>query len=196
MVRMAGFRRVGRGQQPAFHAFKVKALSILERSGLKIHRRERGLDDIPVNLFVIHLRVLGRVGVQQLLVSAQERRGVDAPLVPDQREPTLRLENADELRANALTIEPVKRLAGGDEIDAVSGQRGRFSGGGDTDEAIIAPQQLFAGFSHFAIGFNAQNSLARLEEQLGQHQGSCGQLPSYPVFPVPVLLPLPKLPTE
>ena len=73
-----------------------------------------------------------------------------------------------ELRADALAIEPVKRLAGSDEINAVIGQRGRFRGRGDADEAIIAAQQLFAGLAHLAIGLNSQNSIARLEEQFGQ----------------------------
>ena len=164
MAGLARLRRVGRRKQPAPQCIVIEHLAVWQ------HRQADRLAayEIPhareVEFLVPDLGVIGGEGLQKRLVVAQKRRGIDVPVVPDQREPAAGLQNARKFRARPVAVEPVERLRGGDEIDTPDGQRRCLRRAVDTDEVRVVHQCPFARRAHLGVRFDAVES-ARVRQQ-------------------------------
>src|SRR5882724_3349995 len=122
---------------------------------------------------MVHLLVVRRVSQQQALIVRQEAGGVGSAIIPQQNNPAARTEDALELGAAAGAIEPVKGLAGGDKINALVWQCGRFRRRRDAGEARASSQQALACLAHFAIGLDAEDAVAVFsQKKLRQDAGA------------------------
>src|SRR4029077_20562741 len=79
---------------------------------------QEAADALRFGIGVFHLFVIGPEALQNIFVRARERRFLHAPIVPSDDHPAARLEDADELAAGGVRLEPVKGLSGRDEINA------------------------------------------------------------------------------
>ncbi len=86
------------------------------------------------------------------------------------------LTNADELAPRLLAIKPVGRLGGGDEVDAVIGESGRFCGSLHAGEMWIGAQKFLAGLAHVGIRFDAEHAIAILQQHAGEDAGAGGNI--------------------
>src|SRR5437762_12033951 len=82
-----------------------------------------------VNTFVVDLFVVRRAREQELLVFLEKGGAVGSAIVPNQNNPTAGVENAFEFFTAAGPVEPMKGLAGGNEIHTLSRQGGRLGRG-------------------------------------------------------------------
>src|SRR5437899_1542305 len=115
-------RRVRRRPQSSGKSLIVKLLAQGEDALLG----QRGLEKLMNHgsrALVAHLLIVSAISQQELLVVSQERRACGLALIPDQDAPPSRPQNADEFRAGAWQIEPVRGLGGGDEVDGSGAQR-------------------------------------------------------------------------
>src|SRR5581483_2897895 len=167
--RVARFRRVGGGHQPAKQALEIEHLPIREGAKCGSAGREESLDRGRIHVRVVHGGVIRGVGEQQVFVIFQKGRGEGPALVPNKGDPATRLENAHELAARAVGIKPMKRLAGSDEVCAVISERGGLRGAVDSAEIWTDGEQTFRRGAHFRVGFDSKNRIAVLEKKLGQN---------------------------
>src|SRR6266404_9381691 len=122
VARMTLKRRVRRRPESSGESFIVKLLAQAEDSLLGQSGRKK-LVDHGGRALVAHFLIVSAVSQQELLVVSQERGGCGLALIPDQDAPSVRPQNADEFRAGARQIEPVRGLGGGDEVDGSGAQR-------------------------------------------------------------------------
>src|SRR5262249_42825428 len=115
------------------------------------------------------LFVINRIIFQQLFVSDEKRRRGRDALIPDQRDPALRFENAGKLRTGFFPVEPVKRLSRRDEINARVVQRSLFRLRRHAVEARIAFQQSFGGLAHLPVRLDPVNQIAVPQKHLRQN---------------------------
>ena len=78
--------------------------------------------------------------LKHAFVLAGERRFFHAAVIPEDHHPPAGLKDASKFAARGLPFEPVKSLAGGDEIDAGVAERGGFGGAGNACEFLEAVQ--------------------------------------------------------
>src|ERR1700680_1762823 len=76
--------------------------------------------------FVANFLVVRSVGQQQLFVVTQKRRRICTALIPQQHEPSHRLEYPYEFPLGPPPVEPMPSLGGSDKIHAPVWQRGRL----------------------------------------------------------------------
>ena len=105
---------------------------------------------------MVHGGVIRPVGVQQLLVGPEERTVGDIAVVPEQHHPAAGLEEAEKFPARRRPVEPVERLTGGDEVHAVSRQRGGFRRAGDAGKIGVVTEHSFGSRAHVRVGFHGQ----------------------------------------
>src|SRR5581483_1882129 len=120
---------------------------------------------------MINFFVLARVTVQHVLVGG-EKWSVGQALVPDERDPAARLQNALELLAGTRAIEPVESLSGDDQLYAVAIQGCCLGAGGDAGEALVRFQEIFTRSPHLWVRFNAKDAIAVLQKQFGKEAGA------------------------
>src|SRR5260370_42251064 len=99
-------RRVGRRKQPALKSKVVKLLRYIE-GALPVWRGIEELIHCVCGAFMAHVFVVGAIGEQQLFVFTQEWSRVSEALVPQQDEPSSRVQDAGKFAARARAIEPV-----------------------------------------------------------------------------------------
>ena len=88
---------------------------MVEPALLKRRRIEKLINHLRSPL-VPHVRVVRAVSQQQLLIVAQKRSGIRDPFVPQQHQPSARLENANKFPPRPRAIKPVRRLRRSDKI--------------------------------------------------------------------------------
>ncbi|MEK6256259.1 MAG: hypothetical protein N2C13_02935 [Chloroflexota bacterium] len=116
--------------------------------------------------------VFGAVGVDDVFVSADDETGL-VTRVPNECDHAAGFEDALEFRFGFGAVEPVKGLGGGDEIDGMVGQGGGLGGGVEAGEIWIAAQTFFCDQAHGLVGFDCQNRVTVIEEELCE-QASAG----------------------
>src|SRR5690348_11879307 len=100
---------------------------LFKEGGVRVELRPRVPD----------VEVIVGVGAQEFFIGFEERCRVLTPRIPDEHEPTLRLEYASKFLAGLLYVEPMKSLARRHYVRAVGGQCGVFGGGGDANELRV-----------------------------------------------------------
>src|SRR6266568_6588874 len=162
-----GFHRgVGCGEQASAQALEIKHLRIVELRGLTLTRREESLQRAGLRVCGGDFFIVGSVANQKLFVFLQERRAFFLTLIPNNHHPAGCLEDARELGPRAFRIEPVKCLAGSDEVHGMVIERNRFSGSIHAAKSRTASQQALRRLTHFLIRLNPVDEVAVLEEQL------------------------------
>lgn len=169
---MAGFGRIRGGHEAAAQAVEIKVLRRGKYGAVKIAVAEECADVVGLDVFVAHGFVVGAVGFEKIFVGSEKGMRIHLTIVPNQHHPAARLENANEFRVGFFTVEPMKRLARGNELDGIGLQRSGFGGAVDAGEAWILCQQAFGGFAHFTVGFDAKDRIAVFEKKLGQDAGA------------------------
>src|SRR5215471_10537750 len=115
IFRIAGLWCVGGGKQAALEALVIKHLLISKSAGVKRSRRKKSLD-FGETALVAHFFVVRPVGEEQVFVRGEKWCRVRLPFVPDQDDTSGRLEDTLELSTRLFQLEPVRGLAGGNEI--------------------------------------------------------------------------------
>ncbi len=125
MLRMLRSRRVRRRQQPPFEPGIVELLPHGEHALLKRRRIEEFIHRVGGALMP-HVFVVGAKGQQELLVVAQERRGVGEALVPQKHQPSAGLQNAANSRRARSRSNQCAAWAAVTKSTLCIGQRGRL----------------------------------------------------------------------
>src|ERR1700675_510490 len=123
--RVAGMtleRRVRRRPQSSGKSVVIKLLPQAE-DALLGQRGRKKLMDHRGRAFVAHFFIVRAVSQQELLVVTKKGGTSGVALIPDQDAPSSGPQNADEFRAGARQVEPVRGLGGGDEVDGSGAQR-------------------------------------------------------------------------
>jgi hypothetical protein len=175
VIRMGGHGCVGGGQETAFEIGVGKFLVHVEEAGFVRRRREKVVDVVG-SVFVADFFIVCAVAEEKIFVVAEEGRGVGAAFIPDQDSPALGFEDAGEFRTSFGQIEPVRGLRCGGTIDALIGEVGGFGCSCDAGEVGIGGEQAFGGFTHLAIGLDADDSVAVVEEHAGEDAGTAGDV--------------------
>ena len=99
---LAGFGCVRRREQPPAQALKIEILRVIEARN-PVRATEEGRDRLRIffNVDVVDLVVIGSVGLQQGFVFTQKWAGGHVALIPDQRHPTARSQDAAEFGAGS-----------------------------------------------------------------------------------------------
>ncbi len=127
-------------------------------------------------ILVGDLFVVDGVAADEVLVGAQEGRGVNVAVVPDEDGPASRLEDARELDAGIVGTKPMEGLAGDNKVNARVRQARGFGAAIYHSEGGISGEIVFAGEAHFAIGFDSDDAVAVVEEYLRQHAGAAADV--------------------
>src|SRR5258706_10019251 len=107
-ARIVGGGRVGTGEESGFEPFVIEMLGVDEGARVVRIGGEKGGEGGAIDVLVADGVVVGGVALQELLVLAEERRGVGAALVPDENDVAAGTEDSRELGAGPLFIEPVE----------------------------------------------------------------------------------------
>src|SRR5438128_2955809 len=118
-----------------------------------------------------HLFVVRAVLQKHLLIGPQEWRRIEPALVPDQDDPALRLQNANEFPACFLLLEPVKGLPDDDEVNAVVGKRGCLCFSVNANEIYVTAEKPLCRGTHFSIWFDRVNHISMPQEQFRKYAG-------------------------
>src|SRR5690606_4872647 len=97
VARLAWRRGVGGGEQARPEPRQVEALPVREGRLLERRRAEETLQVGLADPLVADGPIVDGAALEQLLVGLHEGRATAAPLVPDQRDPAARPEDAGEL---------------------------------------------------------------------------------------------------
>src|SRR5581483_4170577 len=162
-LRVLALRGVGRREQAPLKPRIVEFLSQLE-DPLPKRRRSKKSADAGGRILVANFRVVSAIRLQELLVIAQERRGIGPALVPYENTPAVRLEDADEFLPCFVAFKPVRRLGRCDKIDAAIRQRRGFCPPGNAYQFRKRRQQSLTRFAHFRIGLDRENAISILEQ--------------------------------
>src|SRR4030095_1415049 len=112
------------------------------------------------SVFVPDVVVVSAIGQKQLFVGAQERRCINQSLVPDDDNPTIRPQDSFELFLRFGRVEPVKCLAGDDEIDARVIKCRRFSRAVDALKVLRASENRLSNGTHRCIWLDANHMIS------------------------------------
>jgi hypothetical protein len=106
MARPTFGRSVGTGEETAFEALEVEVLLIRKRVGGMWPHKEPAQRSC-VDVLMPHLGVISGKSEQQVLVGAQEGRGVEFALIPDEHYVSLWFQYAAELGTGLGCVEPM-----------------------------------------------------------------------------------------
>jgi hypothetical protein len=119
IARISFERGVGRRQKPAPEGFIVQHLFVSECLFAETVRRKEFRQRGRVDVGVAYGAVVGPKFLIQCFVIPQKWRGVRAPGVPHQNDPTVRLQDSREFALGSRHIKPVKCLPANHVIDAL-----------------------------------------------------------------------------
>ncbi len=88
--------------------------------------------------------------------------GCRLAVVPNERDPASRLQDAEELFFRLCAVEPVERLACCDEVDAVVWQDCIFRRGRNACEAGVLSKEPLARRSHLPVRLDPEDAASKL----------------------------------
>jgi hypothetical protein len=117
-----------------------------------------------------HVRVVGGEAAEHGLVVAVEGRVL--PLVPDEGDHASRTQDAHELGASLLCVEPVKGLRGRHERDGPVIELRRLRGSGARRIARLAGERALGGCAHRCVRLHADDARAGPEQEAREDPGA------------------------
>src|SRR5437899_2631032 len=129
---------------------------IIRQRSLKVRAAEEFSEHRRIDSLMIDLLMIGGESAQQLYIIPQKRCGIGTAIVTNEDHPSLRAQNAHELLTAALAVEPMKRLAGTDEINALVWQNSRLGSTGEAYELRKWRQHAFGGLAHFFVWLDCE----------------------------------------
>ncbi len=186
IVSLAGLGYVGRREQPPSQAIVIQLLLIVLLDQLEFVGRKESLQGIVAGqVFVRNLFVVDGVPSDEFFIGLEEVRRLDVAIMPDQHCPATWLQDTCELPASLRGPKPVKGLAGHNEIDTTRLQIRGLSAAIYRFE-IGPPRKIsFACHSHFQVGFDPNNAVPIVEEDLGQHARAASDIGNQMLGPQP-----------
>src|SRR5207247_6155008 len=173
VVRMT-FRRSERATaQTSAKSLPIQNLRIRQVARHKIIRFEEVTNVLDLWIRILHGFVVNAEALQQTLVITRELRFFHAAVVPEDHEPSTRLQDANEFAARRAGLKPMERLSGGHELHAGLQKRGGLSGAVYAGEAVVGSEMFFAGLTHGFVGLDTKDAITVFQEQLAQ-QASAG----------------------
>jgi hypothetical protein len=90
------------------------------------------------------------------------------PLVPDDDDPAIGLQDAREFAAGGVLIEPVEGLACSYEVHAGIVERGGLRRSVHACESVEGGEIFLASLSHGFVGLDAENAIAVFQKEFAQ----------------------------
>src|SRR5216683_4076422 len=183
VVRMTLCRSERAAAQTAAESFPIQNLIIRQVARHKIIRFE-GVTNVPdLRIRILHGFVVNAEALQQTLVITRELRFFHTAVVPEEHEPSTRLQDANEFAARRARLKPMERLSGGHELHAGVQKRGGLSGPVYAGEGVVGSEMLFAGLTHGFVGLDAQDAITVFQEQLTEQTCSRPDVRNYVLRP-------------
>src|SRR6266581_4457165 len=152
-------------QTPA-ESLPIQNLIIRQVARHKIIRFEEVTNVPDLRIRILDGFVVNAEALQQTLVITRELRFFHPAVVPEDHEPSTRLQDANEFAARRAGLKPMERLSGGHELHAGVQKRGGLSGAVYAGEAAVGSEMFFAGLTHGFVGFDAEDAITVFQEQL------------------------------
>ncbi len=121
---------------------------------------------------VLEIKVGVAKGVEEGLEGTGERGGIRETMIANDEDEAAGSEDAEELDAGGLMIEPMEGLGDSDGIEGGGGESGGLSGGGDWMECGEVAQVLDGGVEHGGVGFDGGDVEACIEKDAGEEAGA------------------------
>src|SRR5262249_5450320 len=116
--------------------------------------------------------IVSSIVKQQLLISAQKWSRIGDALIPEQNQPTARLEDSHKLLTPPHAIKPMPSLGSSNEIHAGIGQSCSLSRSCDAFKVGEMNQQFLASLPHLHIRLDSKHRIAIFQQDLRPNTGS------------------------
>src|SRR6266700_2599111 len=183
VVRMTFCRSERATTQTPAKSLPIQNLMIRQVARHKIIRFEEVTNVPDLRIRILHGFVVNAEALQQTLVITRELRFFDTAVVPEDHEPSTRLQDAQEFAARGVGLEPVKGLGRSDEIHAGVQKRGGLSGAVYAGEAIVGSEMFFAGLTHGFVGLDTEDAIIIFQEQFAEQTCSRPDVRNYVLGP-------------
>src|SRR5438034_4987906 len=168
VVRMTFCRSERATAQTPAESLPIQNLIIRQVARHKIIRFEEVTNVLDLRIRILHGFVVNAEALQQTLVITRELRFFHTAVVPEDHEPSTRLQDANEFAARRAGLKPMERLSGGHEIHAGVQKRGVLSGAVYAGEAVVGNEMFFAGLTHGFVRLDNKDAITVFQELLAQ----------------------------
>jgi hypothetical protein len=162
VARIAGRRRVGRGEQPGPEAVPVELLGIGEGEQLPGSGPKELVEDVGAQVLVIDGAIVGSMASEERFVSP---KGTPVRRSFQMSNASRRPEDARKLPARSLAVEPVKSLSRGDEIDAFGRKRGGLRASLHAAKERLVAEKSFGRRSHLRVRLHREYFVSESKEE-------------------------------
>src|SRR5579884_1486924 len=167
-IRIVRQRRIGAAAKPPRQLLETEFLKVRQFPRNELVPLKKAPNVLPAGVGLLHATIVRPEVHEKVLVFPRERRSIQIAFVPNHHAPSLGPQDSRKLLARGNRVEPMKRLAGRDEIDCGAGQRSGFGRAIDTQEIGERGEKLFARGAHVRIRLDAKNAVAVLEKEFGK----------------------------
>src|SRR5579862_5906906 len=176
MAWMTRLRHIGRREDSAHQRIEIKLLRIFEDD--RPHRvgSKEGGDSVFGQMAVLDRFIVVAKVDEDLFVAFVEGISGHAAVVVDDGAPAAVLQDACKFGAGVFQVEPMHRLADGDQIDGMIGETGRFGGSVDTFEMRILRGQRSACLAHLLIRLDGDDVEGVCEKDFREQAGTSGDV--------------------
>src|SRR2546425_4187767 len=144
VVRMTFCRSERATAQTPAESLPIQNLIIRQVARHKIIRFEEVTNVPDLRIRILHGFVVNAEALQQTLVITRGLRFFHTAVVPEDHEPSTRLQDAQEFASRGHGIKPMERLSGGHELHAGGQKSGGLSGTVYAGEAGVGSEMVFA----------------------------------------------------